>query len=524
MKKRFLALALAVTCLFSMAVPQNVCAKETKRKTTMITDTTELHGLWVSIYDFEALDLNDKSSNDFRANYDKLLKKAEDYDINAIFFQVRANDDAVWASDTFKGCKQFNSNSSENKTAKNVYKYDPLETIIDVTHSHDMEIHAWVNPFRVNNVQFLDPGLKETQHWVKKAVKELREYKNLDGIQFDDYFYSATEGYVSPSKRNKPYPVNISDEAKRNNINELVKDVCKMCHAKDKVFGISPQGSVTANMKCGADVRTWLSKPKYIDYLCPQIYWADNSSRKLYSDHLANFKKLHRNSSQLFIGLGLYRAGMNIETDPGWKQRSNNLYQQLQQLRDADADGFILFSARFLKENAAKKELSALNEIVNIKDDDDDNDNEDDSTLSTKKNKNKTSSDGTTSSTDSSTWSSGTLSSSGVTTKTKNTATGTTTSPGTTTKSTNTTTGTTTSSGTTTRSTGTTTGTTTSSGTTTKSTNTTTGTTTSSGTTTRSTGTTTGTTTSSGTTTKSTNTTTGTTSSSGSSALANGRH
>ena len=39
------------------------------------------------------------------------------------------------------------------------------------------------------------------------------------------------------------------------------------------VFGISPQGNIANDLNAGADVYTWCSKPGYIDYICPQIYW-----------------------------------------------------------------------------------------------------------------------------------------------------------------------------------------------------------------------------------------------------------
>lgn len=361
MKKRILALLMVFAFVLAVAVPASVAEAKV---TSIASDDNELHGVWVSIYDFAPLGLNDKSESNFRRSIQKYMDNMEDRDINAVFFQVRANDDAVWSSDTFPACSYLSSAASSSKTAKSTYSYDPLPIIIDEAHECNIELHAWINPYRINTAQFLDPAVAGSQKRVKTAVKELLEY-DIDGIHFDDYFYHASEGYVKPGKRNKPYSVTITAKEKCKYVNTLVKDVCKLCHKKDKVFGISPQGNITNDMNSGADVKTWLSKSGYVDYVAPQLYWSDSEGKSLYSDRLKQFKSLRKNSAKLYIGLALYKAGTaGTTSDPGWGQSKRNLADQVEKLRDAGTDGFILFSARYMDASQTKKEVSNLEKIM----------------------------------------------------------------------------------------------------------------------------------------------------------------
>ena len=361
MKKTILALLMVLGFMLSAVVPVDAA---TTKVTSIASDAEELHGIWVSVFDFAALGLNDKTESDFRRKVEKFMDTAEDRGINVVFFQVRAYDDAVWKSETFPASTYLSSAASSSKTAYSTYSYDPLPIIINAAHENDIELHAWMNPYRINTGQFLDPGVQGSVKRVKTAVNELLAY-DIDGIHFDDYFYHATEGYVKPGNRNKSYPINISYKQKCDNVNKLVKQVCTLCHRKDKVFGISPQGNVANDMNAGADVKTWLSKEGYVDYVAPQLYWSDADGKMLYTERLKQFVSLHKNEARLYIGLALYKAGTSgTVSDPGWGQNQKNLADQVEKLRKAKASGFVLFSARYLDSSQTKKEVSNLEKIM----------------------------------------------------------------------------------------------------------------------------------------------------------------
>ncbi len=361
MKKQFFAVILA--CILAFSAVAVTPFPQVKAAGT----SSELRGIWISIFDFASLGIKDKKKAAFKSAVDDYLDIAEDYGINAVFLQVRAYDDAFWPSKTFPAMTYLNSKANATKKASKVYTFDPLDAFIDVAEDHDMEVHAWLNPYRINTTQYLDPALTASQTRVKKAVKELLDY-DLDGIHFDDYFYHATGGYVSPSKRTKAYQVNITPAKKRSHVNKLIRAVYKLAHNEDMVFGISPQGNYTNDMNSGADVKTWLSSSGYVDYLAPQLYWTNNygSGQTMYSNCLNQFLSLRKNSAKLYVGLALYKGGTNVAGDPGWSTSSYNLRDQVKLMRDAGGSGFILFSARFLKESAAKAERNHLCDYLGL--------------------------------------------------------------------------------------------------------------------------------------------------------------
>ena len=64
--------------------------------------TEELRGVWVAFYEYKKAGLKDKSEKVFRKNADKLFQKIKSNGCNAVFFHVRAFDDAIGLSDNFK--------------------------------------------------------------------------------------------------------------------------------------------------------------------------------------------------------------------------------------------------------------------------------------------------------------------------------------------------------------------------------------------------------------------------------------
>ena len=121
-------------------------------------------------------------------------------------------------------------------------------------------------------------------------------------------------------------------------------------------------------MASGADVKTWLSKSGYIDYLAPQIYWTDNwgysGTTKMYTTRLNLFNSLNKRKIPIYVGLALYRTGKSFRDDRGWSKRSTNLRGQVKKLRKAGNKGFILYAGSDLYRSGAKKELSNLKKYL----------------------------------------------------------------------------------------------------------------------------------------------------------------
>lgn len=379
-----IAFLLAFTCLGTLAVPApQALAKETAAQaadtlTAYPSNATEMRGLWIGFPDFKTLGLKDASKARFTKSIRRVLKRAKRYGCNTVFWHARAFDDATWKSETFKACDRLTSRASGRRTAARTYRYDPLRIVVAECHRRKMSVHAWMNPYRITYSRFLDPASKRSTYRIKRAIKELRSY-GLDGIHFDDYFYSSTGSYVTPS-RSTVYARTVrgretggarTGKARRTHVNRMVRSVHSFVHRTDGwLFGISPAGNYDNCMNEGADVRTWLSVSKrtYVDYLVPQIYWTDNygssGKTRMYTDRLAVFEQLNERGTPLYIGLALYQAGRNLSTDRGWKRRSTNLKRMVKKLRASGIGGYVLYAASDLFRRSAQPELTNLATLV----------------------------------------------------------------------------------------------------------------------------------------------------------------
>lgn len=326
------------------------------------TQTKELRGLWISVFEFDRLGLNTTSEKKFRKNAQTLLYKAADNGINTIFFHVRAFDDAVFPSKNFKLSTYVSSGKS----------YDPLAVMVELAHANGMELHGWMNPYRITYNYFLDPAKTSSTNRIKLAVKEVMKH-NVDGIHFDDYFYHAKLGYkntsgtVTVKSRNLP-----SAKTKRQNVNAMVRSVRQYVHNIDNqaVFGISPQGNPGNCRASGADIDTWLSKSGYVDYLMPQLYWSNDhgssSDPNMFTSRLKAYKSLNKKNLPLYAGLALYKTGKKQSGDPGWTRRSTNIKEQVEILRNNGYMGYSFFSAQDLSRSSAQKELKNYRTLLHV--------------------------------------------------------------------------------------------------------------------------------------------------------------
>lgn len=360
--------AIIMTCIFGMASILGA-VPGFKAEEVHASSSTEVHAIWAAYVDFSQLGLKTNSESTFRSKASAFLSKAKANNINTVYFHVRAFDDAAWKSSTFKAMSYLSSKASSKK-AKDTYSFDPLKIMVELTHKNGMELHAWMNPYRISIDYYLDPAYDSSTKRIKTAVKEVMAY-DVDGIHFDDYFYHAKKGYKNKDN-NEILKASKAPSAKnkRKYVNKMVKSVYSYIKKTDPdvEFGISPQGNIDNCRSAGADVDTWLSSDGYIDYIIPQIYWTDkwgsSGTTTMYSDRLNAWKKLNKKEIPMYIGLASYRTGIKYSDDKGWDSSSVNLADQLNLLRAKGCQGYALFSAKDLYRSGAKTELSNLNKMV----------------------------------------------------------------------------------------------------------------------------------------------------------------
>lgn len=125
--------------------------------------------------------------------------------------------------------------------------------MLDEAHKRGLELHAWVNPYRVtmpshalsdlaaDNVArknpswvvkygkqyYLNPGLPEVQNYLLSTIEELVSNYDIDAVHMDDYFYPyKIKGETFQDQQTfKKYggSFNNIEDWRRNNVNQLVK-------------------------------------------------------------------------------------------------------------------------------------------------------------------------------------------------------------------------------------------------------------------------------------------------------------
>lgn len=325
-----------------------------KAETTTDSVLEGIQGVWISFLDYKAAGLYNKTEKKFTANADAYFKKLKKDGINTVYFHVVPCNDAIYPSEYL---------SWSTYMFKSKPKYDALEILSEKAHKYNMTFHAWINPYRKTMKKIYNPGKASSTNRIVRIVKEIIQNYDVDGIHFDDYFY--------PSRTKGAQLYNVSVSKRKKVINKMVKKVYSTVkeYDEDLLFGISPAGAVDYAKSIGCDLKTWLSKKGYMDYVIPQIYWSDQYKLKgkvttLFTDRLNQWVELNKNDTPMYIGLGLYRGGNRDSSDLGWKRKSNNIVSQIKKLKNKGCDGFVFFSSSSLYAKAPQKEVKNYRKYI----------------------------------------------------------------------------------------------------------------------------------------------------------------
>lgn len=342
------------------------------------------------------------------AKLDKLVQSG----INTVWFQVKPDGGALYHSTILPW-----SDVMTGVTGK-YPGYDPLAFMLTEAHKRGLKVHAWLNPYRVSvdtkpetvhalnrtllssptsvyaihrdwirtarDRFVLDPGLPEVRRWITGVVAEVVSKYDIDGVQFDDYFYDETPtSLLDDNTTYLIYGQGFADKAswRRNNTLLMVKQVSSAIKAlKPGIeFGISPagvwrnksddaQGSETQGMgpaydKSYADTRQWVQLG-LLDYIAPQLYWPFERKIVRY-DVLAKWwaDVVRPVGTKLYIGVALYKVNTASAVEPEWSRDSGvpELKRQLD-LNDMlpEIKGTILFSESYFSKPQTKEATDYL--------------------------------------------------------------------------------------------------------------------------------------------------------------------
>ncbi len=370
--------------------------------TTKLKVSIDFKAVWISYLEFKSTGYTEV---EFKKQIDTMFDNVVSMGMNAVVVHVRPFGDAMYESKYFPWSKYISGTQGKNPG------FDPLKIMVDAAHTRGLQFHAWLNPYRIttgntdvttlaaDNIArqwltdsittndrnvinyggnlYFNPASKEVRTLIRNGIKEIVKNYDVDGIHFDDYFYPNLgskyesvfdhleyEAYVGESKAKGSSVLSIANWRRRN-VNWLIKNIYSDIKKIDSkvTFGISPGGfynKLLSDDQYYCDIKTWMSRSGYIDYICPQIYWSFDHSAYPFDETVDYWSSLLKtNSVDLYIGIPVYKAGSNEE--PAFKKNTNILVDMIDYCHEnGSVDGFLFYRYDYFYNSATKKAVQKL--------------------------------------------------------------------------------------------------------------------------------------------------------------------
>lgn len=386
-----------ITTIINIAIPKEVNINSTKTSAIQLNQSSEsnkkvsdMRGVWVP---YMSLQNDEYTEEAFKKNFDNIIKISKEHKINTLFVHIRPFADALYKSEIFPYSHILTG--TQGKTID----YDPLDYMIEQAHKNDMEFHAWINPYRISTKDtpdalaensiinslsdsdileydggnYINPASQKGRDLIIKGVKEVVKNYDIDGIQFDDYFYPSSETELDKSSYEE-YKSQLDGECipltqyewRKSNVNILISSVYSIIKQlkPDVLFGISPQGNISNCLDIGADVNTWCNTYGYMDYICPQLYVNFEHSVLPFDTMLKEWKEISKNNKiTLCVGLALYKA--NSDYDEGtWKNSDEILKKEVEYCQKNNINNFIIYDISYFENENTADEIKNVMSVL----------------------------------------------------------------------------------------------------------------------------------------------------------------
>ena len=300
----------------------------------------EFRGAWIQAVNGQFMGMGEEQMKSYLV---EILDNLQKVNTNAVIFQVRVEGDALYESDIEPWSRYITGVQGMSPG------WDPLEFMVAECHKRNMELHAWINPYRARTKGtkdlspmhksvksprdfieyegqlYFNPALQSNRDHICRIVRDILIRYDVDGLHIDDYFY--------------PYPVKgkeFDDDAwfrksgmadkgewRRENVNHLIYHLHRTVREiKPWIkFGVSPfgiyrngksweHGSKTNGLQCyddlNADVLFWIDEG-WVDYCIPQVYWEIGHPAADYKELVAWWAE-HAANRPLYIGQDVNRT------------------------------------------------------------------------------------------------------------------------------------------------------------------------------------------------------------------------
>ena len=339
----------------------------------------EVRAVWVATVSNIDIGMH-YSEESYKNEIIAMLDRLEELNFNVMFFQTRPMNDAFYDSDYAPWSRYIMGAEGVDPG------WDIFQFILDEAHHRGIEVHAWLNPYRVSTgtadkqtqldllhdqnfakqnpdlvIQdsqgklILNPGEARVRAYIVNVVNELMSKYDVDGIHFDDYFYSYSgmSDLQDAETYNRTKLTGESlDDWRRRNVDTLIENlhiiIGNWNRNQDTTveFGISPFGIWSSGGDYGsntspyalqsysdqyADTRKWVMEG-WLDYIMPQLYWEFDHSAAPFADLVDWWAELTATHGvDLIIGHGFYRYAENTWDNP------NEITEQLRYISQYDS-------------------------------------------------------------------------------------------------------------------------------------------------------------------------------------------
>lgn len=347
--------------------------------TVALSHARELRGAWISVvYNGTWPSKTGLTEAAAKAELVAIFDALAGARMNAVFFQVRPESDAVYASPLEPFSRFLTGTQGQDPG------WDPLAFAIEEGHRRGLEVHAWLNPYRgmtstkvtaapshvtrtlsqatrtYGTQLWMDPGAPEVRAHILDVVRDILTRYDVDGLHFDDYFYPyPIAGQVFDDAATYAAYTNAGgalakDDWRRSNVDALIRETSELVAASrgDVRFGVSPFGIYRPGMPPGitgldafaaiyCDPVKWMDEG-WVDYLAPQLYWPTTQAPQAFGKLLSWWADLTKGSARsIFVGHDATKAGEGAFT-LGEYDAEMTLASEA---RDRGVRGSIFFSA-----------------------------------------------------------------------------------------------------------------------------------------------------------------------------------
>ena len=320
-----------------------------------------------------------------------LFENMKKIGVTDAFVQVRPFADAMYPSEYFP----------LSIYAGKANSFDPFSVIVSLGESYDIDIHAWINPYRISSKSlsedseyflwqeedkgdiistdtgvYFNPSSLKAQALILSGVGEIMEKYNVKGIHIDDYFYPPDLKDEDKAQyevyRKSGGSMDISDW-RRENVNSLVSAIYLKVksYGGDKIFSVSPSGNITKNFsQLYADVYSWC-KGGFCDIVLPQIYFGFQNDALPFEDCFEEWLSITDSDKVILIpALALYKSGKEDSFAGSgkdeWMKNDDIISRQAKLIKSKDCKGFALYSSSYINfsEKFTAQELKNLQSML----------------------------------------------------------------------------------------------------------------------------------------------------------------